>query len=780
MKPWGQSSKAFMVVRERSHLRQEEVIDLCREKLATYKGRIPAFLVSGLINDGFTASGALAGCGFTLVNISFSGKGLMRLRVIVLVLAILAVLSVSTGGGLYYLSLRKTVFNQAEDHAGTRLELLRRQLTTFLSEHIRPVKILAGLKELRMVLETDDPVARGNVDSILDNFLKSLNVEVCYLMDSKGITIASSNRNDYDSFVGKDFSFRPYFKNAVTGSAAVYLAQGTTSRKRGIYYSYPVYDRHAMMIVGVAVIKSSVERIESKLFAGSEGVLLVTDANGVIFIANKPEMRFMLLWALSRERIDAINASRQFGDGPWLWTGFEKEDAQNAVDRNGARFLYSDMALDNFPGWKIVHLRSWEDIGKQLADPFVRVIGPVIVVIMLLVGISVFILYHMALQEIIRRKRAEKELRYSEERYRHIYNHTPVMLHSIDTTGRVIRVSDYWLDKMGYERNEVIGKALTGFYTESSRKIAEELIFPVFFKTGFCKDVPYTYVKKNGEHIEILLSCFGVRDDDGKVVRSLAVSVDVTEKNQVQKDLEQAKEKLARYSQDLEHQVETRTLELRKVRDTLRQLSGKIMAAHENERRKLARELHDHLGQILTALKMDTVWLEKNLMVSNENAALRARRISSLIDDTIEDVRRMAFRLRPGVLDDLGLVAALEILTRDFEDRSDISCIFRHDNVPEVDDTLATSFYRIAQEAVTNAVRHAGATSIKVELKLTGGSLVLCVTDNGSGFIESDQNESVGLGLTGMKERATLVGGDLLIDSGHGQGTRVCCHVKRE
>ncbi len=702
----------------------------------------------------------------------------MRLRVIVLVLAILAFLSVSTGGGLYYLSLRKTVFSQAEDHAGTRLELLQRQLTTFLSEHIRPVKILAGLKELRMVLETDDPVARANVDSILDNFLKSLNVEVCYLMDAKGMTIASSNRKDYDSFVGKDFSFRPYFQDALRGSAAVYLAQGTTSRKRGIYYSYPVYDRHAMMIIGVAVIKSSVERIESKLFAGSEGVLLVTDANGVIFIANKPEMRFMLLWALSRERIDAINASRQFGDGPWLWTGFEKKDGLNARDRNGSRFLYSDMALDNFPGWKIVHLRSWDDIGKHLADPFIRVIGPVIVVILFLVGISVVILYHMALQEIIRRKRAEKELRYSEKRYRHIYNHTPVMLHSIDTTGRIIRVSDYWLDKMGYQRNEVIGKPLTGFYTEASRQIAEDLIFPVFFKTGFCKDVPYTYVKKNGEHIEILLSCFGVRDDEGKVVRSLAVSVDVTEKNQVQKDLEQAKEKLARYSQDLEHQVETRTLELRKVRDTLRQLSGKIMAAHENERRKVARELHDHLGQILTALKMDTVWLEKNLLVSNENAALRARRISSLIDDTIEDVRRMAFRLRPGVLDDLGLVAALEILTRDFEDRSDISCLFHHENVPEVDDTLATAFYRIAQEAVTNAVRHAGATSIKVELTLTAGILLLCVTDNGSGFVEAEQNDSDGLGLTGMKERAALVGGDLCIDSEHGQGTRVCCRVK--
>lgn len=704
----------------------------------------------------------------------------MRLRVIVLVLAVLAFLSVTTGGGLYYLSLRQTAFQRAESDADKRLELLKRQLTTALSEHVRPVRLLASLSPLRMVLEADNPVTRTEVNAILDIFVKSLNADVCYVIDPGGLTLLSSNRNAFDSFVGHDFSFRPYFKEASAGRPSIYLAQGTTSLKRGVYYSHPVYDRHGRRILGVAVIKASVERIESRLFADSDGILLVTDPNGVIFIANRQEMRFMLLWQLSRDRIEQINQSRQFGNGPWLWSGFNRDDALHVTDRNDTGYLFTQMDLEAFPGWQLAHLKNRDEISRELADPFIRVMGPAVVLVSFLIGISVFVLYNKALQEIIKRKTIEKKLRYSEERYRHIYHNTPVMLHSIDTDGIIIRVSDFWLDKMGYTRREVIGKPLTRFYTEASRKKAEQVIFPVFFKTGFCQDVPYTYVKRNGEEIEILLSCFGVRDDEGRVVRSLAVSVDVTEKNQVQKDLETAKEQLSRYSMDLEGQVASRTAELTRMRDTLRHLSGRIMTAQEEERRNLARELHDHLGQVLTALKMDAVWLDRHLSDRDEDAAVRARRVAGLIDDTIADVRRMAFRLRPGVLDDLGLVAALEILTRDIEDRTEISCVFTHDEISGVGDVKATALYRIAQEALTNAVRHADATNITLGLTLEKEALVLCITDNGRGFEIKDDMDYSGLGLTGMKERAVLVGGHLSIHSRPGRGCRICCRLKRE
>ncbi|MBF0233010.1 MAG: PAS domain S-box protein [Desulfamplus sp.] len=729
----------------------------------------------------------------------------MRLRIIILVLAILALLSASAGGGLYYYSLRQTAFQQEENNAYRRLELLNRQLTALLAEHINPVKALSGLKELKSspglihpgisqnaIAKNSTQIASNineliSLNSILDNFANSLDLEACYLMDNAGTTVASSNRDKPDSFVGKNFAFRPYFMEAAAGKPSTYIAVGTTSRKRGIYYSHPVYsysydyDKEGYKngkIIGVAVMKASVEQIESKLFSEPEGILLVTDPNGVIFIANRQEFKFMLLWKLDRQQIQKINDSRQFGHISWVWTGFSPLNDRYLLDKNREKYLYSQISLDGYRGWKIVHLKRFREISRQLADPFIKVIGQVVLIILMFIGISVFILYRKAIQEILRRKKAEKELKINEERYRNIYHKTPVMLHSIDTQGNIIGVSDFWLEKMGYAREEVIGKKLTDFYSNDSKRYAEDVIFPYFFETGFCKDVPYTYIKKDGGKIEILLSCYGVRNEYGSVVRSLAVSVDVTEKNQVQHDLELARELLARHSLDLEQQVEERTEELKKVQNQLRKLSGNIMAAHENERRAVARELHDHLGQILTALKMDGVWLEKYLEPIDHNAAKRAGRICSLIDDTISDVRAMAFRLRPGLLDDLGLVDALEFLTRDFEKRSEVWFLFRHTDIPDIDDTVATALYRIVQEAITNAMKHAKATEISIDLSVDDNSyLVLTVEDNGCGFSSVGNKEYHGLGLTGMKERATLSGGTLEIFSAINQGTRITCHL---
>jgi PAS domain S-box-containing protein len=212
---------------------------------------------------------------------------------------------------------------------------------------------------------------------------------------------------------------------------------------------------------------------------------------------------------------------------------------------------------------------------------------------------------------------------------------------------------------------------------------------------------------------------------------------------------------------------------VKKAQTQLRRLSGSIMDNQEKERSAIARELHDELGQVLTALRMDSVWMYERLKQADPKASERALTMCRLIDKNIEDVRGMAFRLRPGVLDDLGLVDALEWYTADFERRTEIACVFEHKDVASFSDGISTAAYRIAQEALTNVARHASANHVEVVLKTHDGLLTLAVVDDGQGFESQQLSESEGLGVAGMRERATLVGGALEVHSEPKKGTRV-------
>jgi len=812
----------------------------------------------------------------------------MNIRRILFVLAVLAFLSASIGGFLYYSSLRESAFKDAERNAGFRLEMIKNNLRAFLSENVRPAKTLSGMPALGEALLDSAPDALKNANRMLDHFKSTLDVDVCYLMDARGMTIASSNRNDPDSFVGKNFIFRPYFQEAIRGNAATYLALGTTSGKRGAYHSYPVYGSNLGQPIGIVVIKVSIEEIERALGPDKEEIVLVTDPRGVIFISNRNDWLYHLFNRLSEREITRIAASLQFGKGPWDWIGLEAKDADHVVDRSGNEYLSHKMDLENLPGWKLIALSSHQSIAQKVSEPLISITGPIVLALCVLIGLSVFLLYRKASNEIGQRKAFEKALQESEARYRSIYHNTPAMLHSIDKTGRLVSVSDYWAEALGYNREEVIGRKLTDFFTDTAKQYAEQVVLPEFFKTGYCKDISYQFVTKGGEVRDILLSAIGDRDDKGNVVRSLAVSSDVTERNRAEKALKRAKEALSQYSKDLERQVKKRTREItgilkytpavvyikdndgryllvnyryeelfhvkneavrgktdydilskeladqirandlkvlsdkrpfqveenipqedglhtylsvkfpiyddggtisgvcgiltditvvKKARDQLRRLSGSIMANQEKERSAIARELHDELGQVLTALRMDSVWMLDRLKQKDPKSALRALSMCELIDQTIQEVRGMAFRLRPGVLDDLGLVDALDWYTTDFERRTGIACVFEHINVPPVTDTIATAAYRITQEALTNAVRHAGAGHVEVRVEVQNGDLLLTVTDDGQGFNADDIPEFEGLGLVGMKERAGLAGGILDIQSGSGSGTRISCRI---
>ena len=237
------------------------------------------------------------------------------------------------------------------------------------------------------------------------------------------------------------------------------------------------------------------------------------------------------------------------------------------------------------------------------------------------------------------------------------------------------------------------------------------------------------------KHVEERWAIF--YDQDGKPIRALGTCQDITEKVKAEIDLKISY-------------------------DQLKELTGHLQRIREEERTRIAREIHDELGQQLTGLKMDTSWILKN---KGQNDMLIQEKLSnmiSLIDQTIKTVRRISSELRPGILDDLGLIAALEWQSKEFEKRTGIKSRFHTDlNDLDLETNIETNIFRVYQEALTNVARHSEATLVETVLEERNGFLRLTIKDNGIGFDEEAVKSKKSLGLIGMRERASLFHGKL-------------------
>ena len=226
---------------------------------------------------------------------------------------------------------------------------------------------------------------------------------------------------------------------------------------------------------------------------------------------------------------------------------------------------------------------------------------------------------------------------------------------------------------------------------------------------------------------------------------------------------------------------------LRSSQQGLRKLSAQLQKVREEEKTIIAREIHDELGQALTALKMDVSWIGSHLSAQRPlpegqaaNAAnlqaLRKKTLSmaSLIDDTIQTVRKISTALRPAVLDDLGLTAAIEWQAEEFQSRTGIRCTVTS-TLPEahLERDSSTGLFRIFQETLTNVACHANATTVEVSLRQENSELVLTIRDNGTGIPQEKVYSPKSLGLLGIRERALLLGGRVAIGKGPRKGTVV-------
>ena len=365
------------------------------------------------------------------------------------------------------------------------------------------------------------------------------------------------------------------------------------------------------------------------------------------------------------------------------------------------------------------------------------------------------------IMDITKRKRAEEDLRASEERFRQFFKNVPDYCYIISPQGYILNINDAALHLLGYEREELVGKPLAMIYARESISKMEE-IFQRWKEEGQLRNEEMVITTKNGEERVVLLNAGTVHGKDGEVLYSTSVQTDITDRKQAE-DMLRERESALRYTQE-----------------DLQKLAGRLIHAQEEELRRLSRELHDDLTQRLAVIAIDAGKIELDLGKRPETCPEISMKISQMKEQLIsvaEDVHAISRQLHPTILDDLGLVRAIESECAAVMRRENIEIIFSKKNVPaEVGNDIALCIYRVLQESLKNVITHSRATNCGLFLEGADNTLSLTVSDNGIGFDPVEVRHKSGLGLSSMRERAQLVQGDFSITSRPGQGTVV--HIR--
>jgi len=432
--------------------------------------------------------------------------------------------------------------------------------------------------------------------------------------------------------------------------------------------------------------------------------------------------RFLTDYDIEGQNIIGKSHYEVFPDIPIHWREAHRRILAGAVERCEEE---SYITGDGSTGWLQWESLPWRNVDGEIG------------------GLILFT------QVITARKRAEEALRASEERFAKIFHLSPFRMGILRIRdGVVLEVNDTWIRETEYSRTEVINQPIFKFLNSIDDNLADK-IRQLLKSPKPVVDLEVRFKSKTGR--EVIANTSAVMFDLDCEPCYLWVANDITERKHAE--------------------------------EALRALSARIRSTREEEGTRIAREIHDELGGVLTGLKWDLEKIDNTLNGATDCSHISEirERISSmtgLIETTISTVRRIASELRPGVLDDLGLVAAIEWQIEQFQMRSGLKCHLTN-NASEIDLTRerATAVFRILQEILTNVLRHARAQNLYVKLRRSKNYFELEVRDDGLGITESDVMNTQSLGLLGMKERARLVGGEVRITGKEGGGTTVVVRV---
>lgn len=356
--------------------------------------------------------------------------------------------------------------------------------------------------------------------------------------------------------------------------------------------------------------------------------------------------------------------------------------------------------------------------------------------------------------DITDRKKAEEELKHREDVLNKAQSIAKIGSWELDIeTDKLIWSKEQYkiFELEDYEGEDLNAAYCSKFQPGDYERISWLMKKAVETGSGF--SINHHIICKNGDIKNIL--CIGetIKGPDGKVTTLKGTVQDITEMKKTEERLQKSYEQI-------------------------RQLAAHLQNIREDERTNMAREIHDELGQQLTGLNMYISWLYKKIQPQDVEIKEKFSSAVELIDDTVKVVRKISTKLRPSMLDDLGLITAIEWQSNEFEKRSGIKTEFvnlsGNINIPG---TLATGLFRIYQESLTNVARHAEASKIFSSLEIKGNNLQLKISDNGKGFVLNEIGSKKTLGLFGMKERTMVMGGQYEIKTSPGEGTTVCITV---
>ena len=527
---------------------------------------------------------------------------------------------------------------------------------------------------------------------------------------------------------------KDYIDKIIAGEASFWRDEYRYKKSEGSYLhildrGYVIRDSNgkAYRMIGSMVDMTPVYNVQRKIAESENRLRTILDTDPECIKLMDAECRLLDINKAGLKMIEADSLEGTIGESLLPVVAEEQKNAAVQLIRNvfegmSGRLEFEMIALKGTHRWCEIN-----------AVPFRDAEGKIISAL----GVT---------RDITEKKKAEIELRQNEEKYRTLIEQAVDAIALYDSSGKILDVNTGSVNLLGYSKEELARMTLKEILT------ADEIINnPVRYdvlEQGKSTIKQRKMRRKDGIIVET-----EVRSQQLPDGRFLSVIRDLTERIKAEKELAESYE-------------------------AVRKLTSYLQNIREEERTNIAREIHDELGQRLTVLKMDVSWLKKKISGADEPVKLKLRDLTTMLDDTVKTVRRISSELRPSLLDDLGLIAAIEWQLGEFEKRSGITTEFIHSGEDmQLSDSIKTALFRIFQESLTNVVRHANAKKVTIQVIKNESSLWLSIADNGKGFDKQKVAEKRTLGILGMKERIAMVSGKYEIISHSGKGTDVIVQV---